>query len=318
MSRLHIKYRPRTLSEFAGNTETKKILGKDLASEDPPRTLLFVGPKGCGKTTLAKITARMIGCARGDFNTIDIGTEGGIGMVREIKEHAGLMPEGKAKLYLLDEAHRLSTKAADGLLGTLEETPKHVFFALATTEPKKLPSTLRSRCSIYPVETLRRDIMEKLLNHVYSQETGAALSESKISAEVVQYLIISTKGCPRNALVLLSQVMGLETQDEMMRFIKARSVVMTEEVRNFASILLSQNSTQVKWNQIRGNIAAARSMEAESVRRGILGYLGKVLAGTENQARCNYLLKIMGPLMTPVYDSGWAGLVGFLYTACMQ
>src|SRR5260221_3257151 len=164
---LYLKYRPQIIDEL-DLTQVRDTLKKIIASGEIPHGFLFSGPKGTGKTSSARILAKVINCenlpAGGepcnnceaclsiikgtniDVIELDAASNRGIDDVRSLKETIMLAPSAsKKKGYIIDEAHMLTTEAANALLKTLEEPPAHVIFILATTNPEKLPGTVRSR-----------------------------------------------------------------------------------------------------------------------------------------------------------------------------
>ena len=157
---LYLKYRPQKISEL-DLTEVREHLGAILGSgRDLPHAWLFTGPRGTGKTSAARILAKMVNGNDKDLNKeiemgncldvveIDAASNRGIDEIRELREKIGLAPmRAKFKVYIIDEVHMLTTEAANALLKTLEEPPKHAVFVLCTTDPSKLPETVVSRCT---------------------------------------------------------------------------------------------------------------------------------------------------------------------------
>jgi len=166
----YLKYRPQKFSELAGLENVKKIIIGFLKQEQIPHALLFAGPKGTGKTSTARILAKAINCTDSkkksyepcnkcklcraitigtalDLIEIDAASNRGIDDIRLLREKAGLVPvQGKYKIYIIDEAHMLTTPAFNALLKTLEEPPPRVIFILCTTNPEKILPTILSRC----------------------------------------------------------------------------------------------------------------------------------------------------------------------------
>ena len=203
---LYRKYRPKELDEVVGQSEIKKILSSSLKNGTITHAYLFSGPRGTGKTTMAKIFAKMVNCLEpidghacgkcesclnilnsNDIIEIDAASNNGVDEIRELREKANLVPnQAKYKVYIIDEVHMLTTQAFNALLKTLEEPPKHVIFILATTEYYKIPLTITSRCQKFQFSKLTVDDIVNRLKEISNQEkieiTDDALYEiAKIS-----------------------------------------------------------------------------------------------------------------------------------------
>ena len=180
---LYRKYRPKKLNEVVGQSEIKKILANSVKNGTITHAYLFSGPRGTGKTTMAKILAKMVNCLEpvdgnacdncesclnildsNDVIEIDAASNNGVDEIRELREKANLVPNSaRFKVYIIDEVHMLTTQAFNALLKTLEEPPKHVIFILATTEYYKIPLTITSRCQKFQFTKIsNQDIVMKL------------------------------------------------------------------------------------------------------------------------------------------------------------
>src|SRR3990167_6293665 len=142
----YLKYRPQTVEEL-DLVKVRDRLSGIVKTGKFGHAYLFSGPRGVGKTSAARIVARLTGAEGTDVIEMDGASNRGIDDVRELREKVGLTPlSGKRKAYIIDEVHMLTTEAFNALLKTLEEPPAHVIFFLCTTEPQKLPKTVVSRC----------------------------------------------------------------------------------------------------------------------------------------------------------------------------
>ena len=162
------KYRPQTFDDIVGQTHVTRTLKNAVEQNRLAHAYLFVGPRGTGKTSTARILAKAVNCAKGltvtpcgkcdncreiaagnslDVIELDAASNRGIDDVRELRDNVRYAPaKSRFKIYIIDEVHMLTKEAANALLKTLEEPPRHVIFCLATTEPEKLPITILSRC----------------------------------------------------------------------------------------------------------------------------------------------------------------------------
>src|SRR3990167_9984640 len=140
------KYRPQKFDEIIGQENTVKILKNAIKENRLAHAYLFAGPRGTGKTTIARILAREAGCAEEDIVEIDAASSRGIDEARALREAVHILPlRSRYKIYIIDEVHMLTKEAFNALLKTLEEPPKHTIFILATTELAKVPDTVASR-----------------------------------------------------------------------------------------------------------------------------------------------------------------------------
>ena len=153
---LYRKYRPKTFGEVLGQDHIVKVLESSVETNKVSHAYLFVGSRGTGKTSVARIFAKEIGVSENDLYEIDAASNRGIEDIRALRDGARVLPfDSKYKVYIIDEVHMLSKDAWGALLKTLEEPPKHVIFILATTEVHKVPSTIVSRCQI--IKTVNRE-----------------------------------------------------------------------------------------------------------------------------------------------------------------
>lgn len=299
---LYQKYRPKTLNEFIGNTSTvdalQNVLNKPVA--DIPHAFLFSGNSGCGKTTLARIVANHLGCSDFDFKEMNSADFRGIDTVRDVIRSMHLKPlNGKVRVFLLDEVHSLSKDAMNAILKALEDTPSHVYFILATTDPQKLLKTILNRCMIFNVQPLADNSMIRLLKGVCRKE-GKSISD-----KIIQSISQNSLGSPRSALVMLDKVIDLPEADV--------EKVLDEVARQESeTIELCRALFTKKWKTIAPILQGLREQEPESVRRAVLGYYVSVLLKADNPQA--YI--VIDCFSQHFYDTGFAGLVKACYETC--
>ncbi len=224
---LYHKHRPQTFSDIIGQDHIVKTISNQIAGDKVAHAYLFSGPRGIGKTTIARILAKAVNCLEKkekdfepcdkcdscteitssrsiDVIEIDAASHTGVDNVREnIIENAQFKPtKSKYKVFIIDEVHMLSTSAFNALLKTLEEPPKHIIFILATTELHKLPETIISRCQRFDFKKVGFEDMNKQINKVAKAEG------IKIDKDVVERIVNKSDGCVRDAISLLDQIMA--------------------------------------------------------------------------------------------------------------
>ena len=178
MKALYRKYRPTKLSEVIGQDQVTKPLENSLKSGKISHAYIFIGPRGCGKTSVARIFAHEVNKFPyeieddyTDIIEIDGASNTGVDNIRELKEKALIAPtKGKYKVYIIDEVHMLSKSAFNALLKTLEEPPKHVIFIMATTDAYKIPATITSRSQVFNFNLATPDVMRSHLEKIAKKE----------------------------------------------------------------------------------------------------------------------------------------------------
>jgi len=296
---LYLKYRPQSLSEIVGNGDLVEGLTAALAKKDHPKSYLLHGPTGCGKTTIGRIIANEVCCKGADYREIDSADFRGIDSIRDIRKQSQFMPlEGPVKVWLLDECHALSRDAQNALLKALEDTPRHVYYILCTTDPQKLLPTIRGRCSQFKVEQLKQGEMRKLLMRVVKAEN------EKLLKPVYEAIIESAQGHPRNALQILDQVLSTEP-DARMRVAEKAQEESVQAIELCRAIIGGEG-----WKKVSNILTELKDQDAEGIRRLVLGYCAAVLLKGEN-AQAGL---IMEEFREPMYDIGFPGVVLACYS----
>lgn len=200
---LYRKYRPSTFAEVAGQDQVLKPLMEQLKGGTVGHAYLFAGSRGLGKTSIARIFARELGCTSKDLYEIDAASNNSVDDIRSLSENVYTLPfESPYKVYILDEAHMLSKGAWNAFLKTLEEPPAHALFILATTELEKVPETVQSRCQVFQFKKPARASLAALVKEV-AQKEGYTLDAA--AADLVAFL---GDGSYRDALSTLEKVLA--------------------------------------------------------------------------------------------------------------
>ncbi len=223
---LYRKWRPQRFSEVVGQPYTVQTLKNAIAQGKITHAYLFAGPRGTGKTSVARIFAKAINCqkrkeaepcnecpscqriTRGsalDVIEIDGASNRGIDQIRQLREEVNFAPaEGRYKVYIIDEVHMLTNEAFNALLKTLEEPPERVIFIFATTEPHKVPATVLSRCQAFEFKNIPQEQISSHLAQIAHHE-GLKIEEDALSA-----ISRHARGALRDALVLLEQLVSFK------------------------------------------------------------------------------------------------------------
>ena len=259
---LYRKYRPSTLEDVIGQDVIIKILKNAVTNDRIGHAYLFSGPRGIGKTSIAKLVAKTVNCLNpnngspcekcenclainsgfnADIIEIDAASNNGVDEIREIKNKINLVPNQlKYKVYIIDEVHMLSIGAFNALLKTLEEPPEYIIFILATTDPQKVPATIVSRCQCFEFHRISSGDIVKRLNYICKEE------KISIDDNVLEKIAILSDGGLRDAIGMLDKLNAYSNSKITLEdFEKVNGIVSLDDKNRFIDYLSQKNAVEI-------------------------------------------------------------------------
>lgn len=286
---LHTKYRPNSFDEVVGHDAVVKALRSNL-DKLRSQSFIFSGPPGCGKTTLARIMANYVGCDALNLVEVDAATFTGIDAMRTLTNTAAFTPLGKAKarVFIVDEAHRLSSQAWASLLKSIEEPNDGIYWAFCTTELSKVPKNIQSRCVKITVPKLGVSALKQIINTVCDSE------DIDLDPDIQTLIINKADGSARELLVALSLVSECETKAQARSLLQELSETETEVIDLAKSLVKGD-----KWATVAKQLQAL-TVEPESCRIIITNYVGSfVLNSGTSDRKLQHLLGILEAFNEP-------------------
>lgn len=299
---LHTRLRPRNFDDVIGQDVAVAALQRLLAKPGAPHLYTFTGPAGVGKTTLARILAQVLDATATEM---DAATHSGVDETREITEWAQYSSlDGKRKFLILDECHALSKAAWQALLKITEEPPAHVYFALCTTDPSKLPDTIKTRGPVLALKPVPLAVLTDYAERVIAQE------QLSIPDGSLRYITGHAEGSVRQLLVSLATCNGTEN-------IAAVQAVLEQAVEDNAFLALAQLlcSNRRDFSRARKMLINLReAYAAEATRIQLIEYVTAVFYKSDG-VRVD-LIGLLDALSRPIpQQGGWAALTCALYYA---
>lgn len=304
MTELNKEFRPKNLKQMVGHLPVRKTLHSMIQSGTLPHCLMFHGPTGVGKTTIAGCLREELHCTlNANYTFINGALSRGIDEVRKIRETYELSPlgEGEVRIWVIDEVHKLTNDAQNGLLVPTEFTPDHVYFIFCTTDPNKIIGTLRGRFTKFELSKVPDADLRKLLNRI-SKKIKFKLADS-VSDEIIR----CSDGSAREAVNFLDAVRNTDDIKIQMGMVGKANI----KTKGFqiAQALMKKSTT---WDDMIPLLEDIEE-EPESVRYIILGYFSKCIISQAPYADPDRAYMCIEAFRDNFYDSKKAGLLAACY-----
>jgi DNA polymerase III gamma/tau subunit len=291
------RHRPKEFSDVLGQAGAVKILQSVVKKGITPHAILFSGPSGVGKTTLARILAGKLGASDWDTQEINSASFRGIDTPRDIAKAMVMAPVGgKCRAWILDEFHQTSSQAQEAFLKILEDTPKHVYFMICTTSPGKLISAVKTRTTEIKLSPVPEKELTDLVKKVAKAE-GV-----KLTQDVLEKLVENSEGSARKALVSLEEISHLNNEEEQLNYL---GNVTTESQANK---LFECFFKKKPWPEF-AKVLQTCDQEPEGIRQMLLAGAKTMLVGKGGKPPSNHALgyKMILAFGDPIYDAKTAG-----------
>lgn len=299
---LHDKYRPTHFDDVTGQDHVTKSL-RNVVKKRTSHAFLFSGPSGCGKTTLARIAAAELGCEERAVQEINTADKTGVEHMRELQDMLQFRPFGSdgPRAVILDECHMLSRNAWNSLLKLVEEPPEFVYLFFCTTEPGKVPKTIKTRCASYDLKLVKEKELTVLVEWVADEE-GLNVDETVISV-----IVKAANGSPRQALVNLAQTWHAKNKKEAEKILEQASS--SDATYELCQAITSPNCSWLKAMGIFAKIEEEQ-VNPEGVRIVVCHYLSSVAKSAKTNDRAGAALELLDCFSTSYNPSeGYAPLL---------
>ena len=302
---LYKRYRPKSFKTMVGQESAVKTLQGYIDAGNVPHALLLSGNSGCGKTSAGRILKTALEVSDMDFLELNAADTRGIDTIREIRSQmSASCIGGKCRMWLIDECAKLSSDAQTALLKMLEDTPKHVYFVLATTHPDKLLPTIRNRCTHVAFKPVPPAALKVLLARVCKKE-GVTVSDAVFDA-----IIEAADGSPRSALVHLDKAIRMPDEESQLASVSA-----PDSVRHAKELVDAMLFEKASWPKVSAIIKGMGDQEWESLRHYVLAVATSLLLNPKPNPRAANVIEAFGGNF---YDSKKAGFVFSAFSVVCQ
>lgn len=290
---LHTKYRPSSFDEVIGQDHACASLERAIEKKSS-QCFLLSGPSGCGKTTLARIAAARVGGQGRDITEIDAATFTGIDDMRAITQTLMYKPFGKNKrIYIVDECHMLSKAAWNSLLKATEEPPAWAFWFFCTTEPGRVPETIRTRCFALQLKGVSYKLLYSMVEEIAKMEL---IFPNKVAGKGYGIMELCAKeagGSPRQALVNLGVCAAAKDKDTAAKLL--RSAIESVPAKELATALMRGAG----WGEVQRILSDLKEQNPESTRHEVRSYITAIIMNTKKEKVARQGMEVLDAFSEP-------------------